>query len=552
MTENPDLLAYLGQPFSTAELDGQLWLGAKELGQVMNLADPEDAVERLYETHWVQFSDRLTAFLAVENPPQGPRLMRAFNLLGAYVLSTFAATLEAKQFRRWLLETLVYHQIDARREYQRLLERNAALERRVAALEADAAALNQAFQAFVARGGGPAAAEKDWLDGESSRLREQQQRTGETLLALAEALQNAPPAAGTAARRPEINAELDELRRLRHQQLDQVDILREIVAEIRSAQSPPPGNEYPPRMLAVEGPFPVYLGRVGGRDCPVVSARDLHAFLATGEDFGDWIAWLTADCGSLSERVDYEHLRWLHPAGTHMPARHYILTLNAVLEIVRGRDDPLGGHVRRFVVECRQRLAAWMADSLEPPAAPWPDFMRAGHEAEHERPMVLHFGDTPLRIVKYENGLPWLVAAEVCAALGIKNISQALKPLGEDEKGVYNLYTLGGTQELLSVSYGGLSTLTMRCHAALKPGTTAYEFRRWVTNDMLVEVFKTGRYEHPTHGTIVQPAATVGVAPLPALPAQPSKAAARPAKPKAKTPKPKSPAKPAGGKGAEG
>ena len=31
MTENPDLLAYLGQPFETTELDGQLWLRADEM-----------------------------------------------------------------------------------------------------------------------------------------------------------------------------------------------------------------------------------------------------------------------------------------------------------------------------------------------------------------------------------------------------------------------------------------------------------------------------------------------------------------------------------------
>lgn len=67
------------------------------------------------------------------------------------------------------------------------------------------------------------------------------------------------------------------------------------------------------------------------------------------------------------------------------------------------------------------------------------------------------------------------------------------------------------------ISYSGLATLAVRCNDALKPGTTAYDFRRWVTTDVLVAIFDTGRYESPvTVAPAAPPAALPGVAPEPA------------------------------------
>lgn len=524
MNENPELLEYLGHRFDPSDHDGQIWLRADELGHAMGLANPEQDVSYVYQNNWEQFSDRLTARLPAETP-EGPRLMLAFNLLGAYVVSTFFLSQSARQFRRWLLETLVIHYLDMRREIRLLREQNEALERRVAALEAEMAQLkrdllNGVYTLRDAQG------QENWLEGEWRTMREQQARQGELLQGLATALEAAPPTTvGQSIAPAQVDAELDQLRRLRFQQLDQVDILREIVHEIRALQNPPSANECPPRPLSLEGPFPVWLGRIGGRDCPVVSARDLHAFLNTREDYGDWACWHTAIGHGLAEHIDYEHLRWLRPEGMHVGTGNYLLSLNAVVEIVRHADSEIADHVRSFVQECRQRMSVWMADSLVPPDAPWPDFMEDGFEAEPEGPMVLYFGETPLRIAKYEDGLPWVFASEICFVLGIANHRDAISKLDGDSKGVGFSDTLGGNQETTIISYSGLSTLTMRCHDALKPGTTAYEFRRWVTHDMLVQVYKTGRYEHPGHGRVAQPAAAPMPAALPAVQAKPAKPA---------------------------
>lgn len=55
-------------------------------------------------------------------------------------------------------------------------------------------------------------------------------------------------------------------------------------------------------------------------------------------------------------------------------------------------------------------------------------------------------------------GVIWFVAADVCRALGIKNVSQALEDFDVDEKGISNVYTLGGVQEMLIVNEPGLKS----------------------------------------------------------------------------------------------
>ena len=539
MTENPDLLAYLGQPFETTELDGQLWLRADEIGQVMCLAEPEQDVNRVHQMNWQQFSDRLTAFVGVETR-EGPRLMRAFNLLGAYVLSTYFLSLDAQQFRRWLLETLIFHQIDVRREIQRLLALNAELEKRIAALEAGMAQLKQAFKDFTANKNpeSQVPGKKDWLEGEFRRLREQQAHQADLLLGLSQVLQAAPPAQAAA----------------------------------HSVIAAPAGPA--PRALAQFGPIPVHLGEIGGKPCPVVSALDVVAFI--GQYAFNDPSWYRFHMGNyieetgLREGVDYERLHFTGPLGTAVYSGLYHLSLDSAVAIARQWDGATGDlchwarQLAAYLLDCKSRLADWESAQPGPTVAPLPD--KAGCEAQSDEPMVLYFGEMPLRIAKYEDGLPWVVAADVCTVLNIKNVSQALESLCEDEKRICLAYTLGGTQGLWSVSYGGLSTLILRCRDAIKPGNKAYEFRRWVTNEMLVEVYKTGRYEHPGHGRIVQPSPTAipatetlpnpSIAAKPEEPAseEPAKAASKPVTTKASKPKAQNatkpkPSKPANGEG---
>lgn len=89
------------------------------------------------------------------------------------------------------------------------------------------------------------------------------------------------------------------------------------------------------------------------------------------------------------------------------------------------------------------------------------------------------------------NGEPWFVAKDVCDILDIKNPSDTLrKVLSDWEKGVDIIYTLGGPQQMGIVNESGLYHLIF---LSRKPEAEA--FRRWVTQDLLPTLRKTGRYE---------------------------------------------------------
>jgi prophage antirepressor-like protein/phage anti-repressor protein len=175
MTETSTALTYLGRRFNTAESDEQIWLRADELGHALVVDPPEQAVLDIHQEHFAQFSERLSILVPVETAG-GPRLMRAFNLLGAYVLSTFVPNPQAQQFRRWLLETLIYFEIDIRREIQKLKEEDQRLkeyfETAIQALAEEVRALREAQAGR---------ADRSWFEGQFRRWSKAQ---GETAVAV--------------------------------------------------------------------------------------------------------------------------------------------------------------------------------------------------------------------------------------------------------------------------------------------------------------------------------------------------------------------------------
>ncbi|WP_282021683.1 BRO-N domain-containing protein [Ruegeria faecimaris] len=97
------------------------------------------------------------------------------------------------------------------------------------------------------------------------------------------------------------------------------------------------------------------------------------------------------------------------------------------------------------------------------------------------------------RVVE-RDGEPWFIAADVCRALGIQNIAQAIGRLDEDERGVCSTYTPGGNQEVSTVSESGLFCLLLRSRDAVSPGTQPHRFRKWVTGEVLPAIRQSGQY----------------------------------------------------------
>lgn len=90
---------------------------------------------------------------------------------------------------------------------------------------------------------------------------------------------------------------------------------------------------------------------------------------------------------------------------------------------------------------------------------------------------------------------PWFVAADICRVLGLSNPTMALRALDEDEKGLSQIETPGGTQSMAVVNESGLYALVVRSD---KPN--AKPFRKWVTSEVLPAIRKTGRYDIAKRG----------------------------------------------------
>lgn len=105
----------------------------------------------------------------------------------------------------------------------------------------------------------------------------------------------------------------------------------------------------------------------------------------------------------------------------------------------------------------------------------------------------------PIRVVLID-GAPWFVAADVCKAIEISNPSEAIRRLDGDEKNTLSLTegmrNSAGNPMVNVVNESGLYTLILRCRDAVKQGTTAWRFRKWVTNEVLPAIRKNGVYAY--------------------------------------------------------
>lgn len=91
------------------------------------------------------------------------------------------------------------------------------------------------------------------------------------------------------------------------------------------------------------------------------------------------------------------------------------------------------------------------------------------------------------------DGDPWFVAADVCRALGVQNVTQVVDRLDEDERAMF--FIAPTAPQAWIISEGGLYTLVLRSHGATTPGSVAHRFRKWVTAEVLPALRRTGRYE---------------------------------------------------------
>jgi prophage antirepressor-like protein len=104
--------------------------------------------------------------------------------------------------------------------------------------------------------------------------------------------------------------------------------------------------------------------------------------------------------------------------------------------------------------------------------------------------VAFDFESQNVRVMMGDDGEPWFVAADVCAALTIS--TEQTRRLDDDEKGLRTVQTPGGQQEMVAINESGLYSLILTSRKA-----EAKRFKRWITHEVLPSIRKTGAYAAP-------------------------------------------------------
>lgn len=111
------------------------------------------------------------------------------------------------------------------------------------------------------------------------------------------------------------------------------------------------------------------------------------------------------------------------------------------------------------------------------------------------QPVRINLNDLSLRVFNINNE-PWFAVTDICSGLKLTNPSKVVLKLRDCERS--NLKLEDG-KTLNIVNESGLYTLILRCDAALKEGTPAFNFRVKVTDEILPSIRKRGYYAIQGH-----------------------------------------------------
>lgn len=103
------------------------------------------------------------------------------------------------------------------------------------------------------------------------------------------------------------------------------------------------------------------------------------------------------------------------------------------------------------------------------------------------------FGDIRTMLI---DGEPWFVGKDVAASLGYgdgKSLANAIaKHVSDEDKGVTEMMTPGGRQNMTIINESGLYSLIFDSKLE-----SAKKFKKWVTSEVLPAIRKTGGYAAP-------------------------------------------------------
>ena len=98
-------LTFQNTTLSVINQNNQTFLTASDLGKALDYSDADRSVRRLYTANADEFTAEMTAL--IEMPTAGGiQKVRIFSLRGAHLITMFARTKVAKDFRKWVLDIL--------------------------------------------------------------------------------------------------------------------------------------------------------------------------------------------------------------------------------------------------------------------------------------------------------------------------------------------------------------------------------------------------------------------------------------------------------------
>lgn len=110
-----------------------------------------------------------------------------------------------------------------------------------------------------------------------------------------------------------------------------------------------------------------------------------------------------------------------------------------------------------------------------------------------------------IRTVTIDNE-PWFVGKDVCGAFGDTNYRRSLSNIDDSDKGVSQIDTLGGKQNMTIINESGLYCLLFQMQPQKAKGVSQNDnlieeriqklnrFKRWVTSEVLPSIRKNGGY----------------------------------------------------------
>lgn len=104
--------------------------------------------------------------------------------------------------------------------------------------------------------------------------------------------------------------------------------------------------------------------------------------------------------------------------------------------------------------------------------------------------VAFNYEEQQVRTIE-KNSEPWFVGKDVADILGYTDTAQAVrKHIDDEDKGVVEMTTPGGKQNMVIINESGLYSLILSSKLP-----TARAFKRWVTSEVLPAIRKTGGYK---------------------------------------------------------